>query len=113
MSRQLATRHRHKRAVRAFDDLKISNDKCIVKGNRAEGLQPLASVFHELDANFSDFHGVAPRSQAFQPDDWRSSVPTIRTAAAKNPYFPTRTTNTLPTRRARNRAPARRACLAE
>src|SRR4029077_7634683 len=53
---ELAARHRHERALGAFDDLQIADDEAIVKRDRAEVLEPFVVVVHELDANFGDNH---------------------------------------------------------
>ncbi len=60
VSGQLATGHRHKGAAGAFDDFQVTHDEAIVERNRAERLQSLAGLFHELDANLGDFHGCSP-----------------------------------------------------
>ncbi len=56
--RQFATGHRHKRTTGSFDDLQIANHEAIIDGDRAEGLQSIVGVFHQLDANLGDFHAV-------------------------------------------------------
>lgn len=53
---ELATGHRHKRALRPFDDLQIADREGVVERHRAEGLQPLVVFFNELDADFGDEH---------------------------------------------------------
>jgi len=57
---QLATGHRHKRSARALDDFEVSNDKTIVKRDRAKGLEPFSWLFHEFDSHFGDFHNSSP-----------------------------------------------------
>ena len=56
---QLAGRHGDEEALGPLDDLEITDDEHVVERDAAEGLQPLVAarvVFHELDANFGDFH---------------------------------------------------------
>jgi hypothetical protein len=60
MGGELATGHRDERAVAAFDDFQIADDKAIVKGDRTEGLEALARFFHEFDAYLGDLHGCSP-----------------------------------------------------
>src|SRR5690606_9313095 len=57
---ELAAGHRDEWPVRAVDDFQIANDKAVVEGDRAECLQALAGLFHELDADLGDFHGRSP-----------------------------------------------------
>src|SRR5207302_11142468 len=57
---QLPRRHGHEEALGPLDDLQVADDEHVVEGDAAKGLQPLVAprvVFHELDANFGDFHG--------------------------------------------------------
>ena len=58
MRGEFAAGHRHKRAAGSFNDLQIADDKAIINGDRAEGLQPIVGVFHQLDADLGDFHAV-------------------------------------------------------
>ena len=60
VGREFAAGHGHERAVGPLDDLQIADDEAVVERDRAERLQPLAGVFHELDANLGDFHGRTP-----------------------------------------------------
>ena len=56
---QLAGRHGDEEALGPLDDLEITDDEHVVERDAAERLQPLVAarvVFHELDANFGDFH---------------------------------------------------------
>ena len=61
MRGQLAAGHGHERTIGAFDDLQVANHEAIVQRDRTECVQPLAGdLFHELDANFGDFHVCSP-----------------------------------------------------
>ena len=60
MGRQLAAGHGHERAVGAFDDLQVADHEAVVERDRAERLESLARLLHELDANLGDFHGRSP-----------------------------------------------------
>ena len=46
--------------VAPFDDLQIADDEGVVERDRAECLEPLSRLFHELDANLGDIHGCSP-----------------------------------------------------
>ncbi len=53
---ELAAGHGHERAIGAIDNLQIPHDKAVVERNRTERLEAFTRLFHELDANFGDFH---------------------------------------------------------
>jgi hypothetical protein len=55
--RQFAAGHGHKQAFRALDNPDISDHDSIVQSNAAEGLELIAAVVHQLDADFGNFHG--------------------------------------------------------
>jgi hypothetical protein len=71
--RQLAARHGHKRPIGAIDNFQIAHDKAIVERDRTKRLEAFTRLFHELDANFSDFHGVllARRARPIGNCEWR------------------------------------------
>jgi hypothetical protein len=52
----LATGHRYKRTIRAFDDLQISYHESLVQGNRTESPEAILREVHELDSNLSYIH---------------------------------------------------------
>ncbi len=54
---QFATGHRDERTVGAFDNLQVAYHEGIVEGDGAESSQPIAGIFHQLDADFGDLHG--------------------------------------------------------
>src|SRR5580704_18675202 len=57
---QLAAGHRHKRTFRSLNDLEIADHEAGIERDRAEGLQPLVRIVHQLDAYLRDFHGRPP-----------------------------------------------------
>jgi hypothetical protein len=60
MTGEFSAGHRHKRSVGPANDLEIADDERVIEGDRAEGLQPVIRVFHQLDAYFGDFHTRSP-----------------------------------------------------
>src|SRR5690606_37232324 len=48
----------HKRTTGTFDDLQIADHEAVIDGDRAEGLQSIVRVFHQLDANLGNLHAV-------------------------------------------------------
>ena len=59
---QFATRHGHKRSMTALDDLKITNDKTIVKGDGAKSTQAVFGGLHEFDPNLGYIHATRPHA---------------------------------------------------
>ena len=77
VARQLAAGHGDERAVRAVDDLQIANDEGIVERDRAERLQPVIGVLHQLDANLGDLHGCSLPgwlARMFRPPECRVPI---------------------------------------
>src|SRR5262249_37414797 len=58
--RQLAAGHGHERPLGALDDLQVTHHEGVVERDRAEGLEALVVVFHELDPDFGDDHSCSP-----------------------------------------------------
>ena len=58
--RELAAGHRHERALGPLNDFQIADHEAGIERDRAEGLQPLVRVVHQLDAYFRNFHGRPP-----------------------------------------------------
>ena len=57
MAGELAAGHGDERAVSAVDNLQVTDYEAVVESDRAEALQPIVGVHHQLDADLSDFHG--------------------------------------------------------
>lgn len=53
----LPRRHRHEQSAGPLNDLDVANDKVVVEGHRAEGLEAIVLVGDKLDSNFGDLHG--------------------------------------------------------
>src|SRR5262249_21326153 len=75
--RQLAAGHGHGRPPGALDDLQVAHDKGVVESDRAEGLEALVVVLHELDPDFGDDHSCSPFLSVAQawggvPSSWRA-----------------------------------------
>ncbi len=62
--RESPARHGDKRTVGAADDLQVANHEAMIERDRAERLQALARIFHQLDANLGDFHSCISLSVA-------------------------------------------------
>src|ERR1700733_9706537 len=60
MRREFSAGHGHERPVSALDDFQVADDEAIVESDGAKRLQPFATFLHQLDADFSDFHGCSP-----------------------------------------------------
>jgi hypothetical protein len=58
MERQFAAWHRHKRSIGTFDNFQISDDETIIKCDGAKCPQSVVRIFHQLNANLGDLHGV-------------------------------------------------------
>src|SRR5580704_5650339 len=83
---QLAAGHRHKRTFRSLNDLEIADHEAGIERDRAEGLQPLVRIVHQLDAYLRDFHGRPPCRGLFS-------------SAGKAPVLPRRIRNLYEFRR--------------
>src|SRR5262245_13000769 len=74
--RQFAAGHGHERPLGALDDLQVANDEGVVERDRAEGLEALVVVVHELDPDFGDDHSCSPFLSVAQawgvPSSWRA-----------------------------------------
>ena len=57
-SRHFSAGHGDERSVDSLNDLQVSNDERMVNCNGAEGPKAIFQLFHQFDANLSDFHGV-------------------------------------------------------
>jgi hypothetical protein len=64
---QFAAGHRHKRTFRPLNDFQIPHNKTAVECDRAERLQSVVWVFHELDAHFGDVHARPPSRSSHAP----------------------------------------------
>jgi hypothetical protein len=58
--RELPTWHGNEKPIRTVNDLQVSHYETVVKRNRTKRLQPLVRIFHQLYANFGNFHGRSP-----------------------------------------------------
>ncbi len=63
---QLAAGHRDERALGPLNDFQIADHEAGIERDRAEGLQPLVRVVHQLDAYFRNFHGRPPSRGRFR-----------------------------------------------
>ncbi len=67
---QLSARHGDERALRAFNDLEVTNDETIVKRDAAESLQSFAVAggIKQFDADFRDDHGTPSQKQGVKKE---------------------------------------------